>query len=127
MKKTPKQKQNKNPTVYRHVSFYYALLYCTSQIMHLLQIEGKTSSSKKITTCFIPIRTLLRWSGNEPTTSPKYAYITVKKSTSLCRSLKPWIPEHACPGYMTLTRSLTLLGHRTSSHVQRYSVHTQYT
>lgn len=33
--------------MYRHVSFYYASLFCTSQIMHLLQIEGKISASKK--------------------------------------------------------------------------------
>lgn len=34
--------------------------------------KARPSSSKKITTCFIAILTLLRWSGTKPALSPKY-------------------------------------------------------
>lgn len=95
--KKPKSKnkakqQQKNPSLYRHISFYCSLLYCTSQILHFLQTEDNTPTIKKISTWFILVLGLLRWSRTKPV-SLRYACIIMNKRHQHGRSLKTWIRD----------------------------------
>lgn len=51
---------------------YCAYLYCSSRMLHFLQVEGKALHQQQIGTCFIAVLTLLWWSGIEPAVSSWY-------------------------------------------------------
>lgn len=64
-------------SLFRHTSFYCALLYCTPQILHFFffYMKARTSTSKKkIATSFTVIFVLLQWPGTEPAISLRHAH-----------------------------------------------------
>lgn len=60
--------------IHRHTSLHCTLLYCASQVLCFLQVEGKILRQQKDSNSFY-CDTLLQWSGTEPAISPRHACI----------------------------------------------------